>query len=215
MKVSPINSYLNVSKCSDVSKTTFGSYRKAFCNEFSTRANRLVPSSLGESNDSVICSLVNNFLTLLERFPSHCKSNDFRAISIGLTNITAKKIKNLSDKLNLKVGECREIVTSEGKPYLIVANVGPYETGLFSKTAHDEVIFEFKNPETDEFIGFSLDMDCDLAITQPHERCVYYDMPNEKRYKGTIVGGYKETTYSDLRNKDGSIPQSSFWDLFK
>ena len=64
--------------------------------KFYTRTNSLIPSSFGPSNNAAISSLVNNFLNLLDRFPSNCKSSDFRAISIGLTNITANKIKNLS-----------------------------------------------------------------------------------------------------------------------
>lgn len=211
----PVNNYgVNKSKANNNQKVSFNGIKEDYCIQFAKKVDIPFSNYASRANDTHIANFINNLLNIFDHFPEYSKSKDYSVISRGLVNITTEKIKKLSDTLNLKVGEYRDIVNLGGMSYLIVANLGPYDKGLFSTTDHDEIIFEFKNPEKDDFIGFSLDVDRDLAVTRPHSRTVFYDTNDEKIYKGTLVGGYKSTTYNDFRNKDGSTPQPSFFDWF-
>ena len=221
MRINSVQSYSMIAKSNSVyrnnvsSDMTFG-YKKHFSTIFYNNANTKFALNESKINYNKMNHIYTRLMNALSVFPDKSKTPDFKQINRGMKAVTADDLKEVARRLNLAPGEGRNVVTYKGFDYLRVQNLGPYSTGWFSTTPHDQVVIEFRDPCSENFIGFSLDKEGGVAVTRLGKREEFYDLPKEKRLKA-VGRNYLAESYTEVYDIDGkpATPSSSFWDIFK
>ncbi len=122
-----------------------------------------------------------------------------------------KRLHELREKLNVNPFQYyRFLSDSPEKFYVSLHNLGKYEDSNV-----EQIVLQFKNPNTGEFIGLSNDADDNLAITTNNNRHeFYYNSEDSCPYKGLAEGTYIPNQYLDYFDRDGNSirKNTSFWD---
>ena len=167
--------------------------------KFSEKEPRYNEKTYKEINSQLINSLKN--------FPDIFKASKFNEIynkyiaNTDVTNFSNTKYLreiSLEEALNVSPGDEKVLLNYNSKPLLVVRNLGPYDEGfLFSDfTEHNQVVLEYRHPENNQYIGFSVDEDFDYAITTEKERNTFYRTLDQGfRFKSYSDEGYKPRNY--------------------
>lgn len=129
------------------------------------------------------------------------------------TNNDFNKLPRYTDSIGLGRNQSIDLIKDDrGETLVGLHNLGPYDKGLFSKTDHDQIVLEFRNPDTGHFVGFSRDSEDGVAVTKNNERVELDLYDNFFYYKSLSRQGYKPSVYVDYKGGGGSSSGGSFWD---
>ena len=139
---------------------------------------------------------------------------DIRSMSTncqGTIKPFIKRLHNLRNTFNVNPDQYyRFLSDSPEKYYLSLHNLGNYEN-----TNVEQIVLQFKDPNTGEFIGLSNDENDNLAITTNNRRHeFYYRQEDNCPYRGKAEGSYIPTRYIDYYDESGNSVKKNltFWD---
>ena len=210
MRINSVQTYTSVSKKSNVktqnsNNVNFGwyttQYKKAFNEFYNTEFVRYA----GKLNYELYSNMFKKLGEFLASFPTYTQKNGFHEAHHFTKWGAVPYLESLAEDLNVKPGMSKYLVEDNGKKYLGIHNMGRYDKGWFSKTDHSQIVLEFRDPDTDRFIGFSPDIDKNSAITRGAERIEFYDYSIEYPIKRISHQGYIPEVYDVMLDGDGNI----------
>ena len=210
--------YAKVAKTRQKSDVNFGqqyaryksTLEKVFCNNL-IKDFKIIKTEFNKN-------YLNNLIMDVWRLPKSQVSQTFNDLSkfFDRTGNDLRRLSQFADSIGLRTNEARTLVVDKNGDTLVgLYNLGPYDKGYFSKTDHEQVVLEFRNPDTGHFVGLSRDSENGLAITKNHERVELDYDDGFYYYKSLSKQGYKPSVYVDYRGNGDGSSGGSFWDIFR
>lgn len=225
MRVTQINPYVRTSQPTAInrmSKPSFG-HKSQYLSVFDNAMKTQFSKTDAALNKSLVENMFTQLVNATKAFPEASKDYFYGVLNNynneGIYNfLNSFRVAGIAQRLadvgrgaavdNRKIS----LLNDNNQEYVSFMNLGRYETGLVSESKHDQEVIQFRNPQTDDYIGFSLDVDKNLAITRNGERVELYD---DFAYKTYSTQGYKPMIYEEYLEKNGKQAEPSFWDWLR
>ena len=196
-------------KTTSVTNLNFKGYRENFARAIEEASIVDLKSFVTPTCKKNTYGMLNKLMKAINEYPESCKKKYHEIVSrcVMLTDTVDNTFKYIGERFAgmdlindareaAKRGQGITIVEDNGKPLLACYNFGKYDRGLFFKTQHEQVVLEFKDPNTGKFVGFSIAKDGGVAITRNSGRDEIYPEPFY-HYRAHSKEGYDATMYDE------------------